>query len=321
MHTIWSERTVPQDFLGRIEELARLAGPGMDTPQEPFSRVAEADAIIAGGGLYYGTEVMDAAPGLRVISRTGIGYDNVDVAEAMRRGIAVCNAPDGPTISTAEHTLMLLLATAKLFCQIDRRMRAGEQRDLVTKHNGLELAEQRLGLVGLGRIGQRVARAAAALQMSLQALDPGVEDATFQQVGVERCTTLKSLLETSDVVSLHIPLTAETRHLIGAEQLAWMKPGALLINAARGGIVDERALHDALVSGHLRGAGLDVFESEPPDPSHPLLQLDNVVATPHIASATEAGKSRLWRIAIEQTLAFLEGRRPEHLVNPEVLQA
>jgi len=148
--------------------------------------------------------------------------------------------------------------------------------------------------------------------------DPHLSDEEFSAIGVRRMASIDELLQQADVVSLHVPLTPQTRHLINRERLALMKPNAILINASRGGLLDEEALKEALETGHLRGAGLDVFEQDPPPPDHPLLQLENVVATPHVAAATGASKARLWASAIGQAIDVLEGRRPAHLVNPEV---
>ena len=160
---------------------------------------------------------------------------------------------------------------------------------------------------------------AAGFEMQVLAFDPYLSKSTFSELRISRSTNLDALLEQADIVSLHIPLTPESRHLIGRDRLAQMKPSAILINTGRGGLVDEVALLDALQSGRLRGAGLDVFEQEPPAQNHPLLCLDNVVATPHIGPATSAAKARLWKSAIGQAIDVLDGRRPEHLVNPEDL--
>ena len=175
-----------------------------------------------------------------------------------------------------------------------------------------------LGLIGLGRIGKRVAKIAAGFDMIVKAYDPLVSPDQARDLGVELASSLEDVLRTADIVSLHVPLTPETRNMINAERLALMKPGAYLVNAARGGLVDQAALLAALESGRLHGAGLDVFPQEPPDPQSPLLHRDDVIATPHIAGATLAGKDRLWTTAINQALQVLRGERPEHLANPEV---
>jgi D-3-phosphoglycerate dehydrogenase len=172
--------------------------------------------------------------------------------------------------------------------------------------------------VGLGRIGSHVAKVAQGIGMTVMAYDPFVKPEQAEQLGVSLSATLEALLSQADVVSLHIPLLPETRNLINADRLAQMKPGAILINVSRGGIVDELALRDALDKKQLFGAGLDVFDLEPPPPDQPLLGRDDVIATPHIAGATTAGKDRLWRAALAQALQVLQGEHPPHLVNAEV---
>ncbi len=320
MYRIWCERSVPAEFRSLLDGV-EVIEPG----EAPFSvhldNVASADAVIATARVRYDGSFMDRAPHLRVISRTGIGLDNFVIADATARGIAVCYAPDAPTISTAEHTIALLMAVARDLKRIERLAREGGPIDFHTAYQGRELNGLRLGLVGLGRIGGRVATMARGIGMEVTAFDPLVAPERARELGVALSPTLDDLLAQSDIVSLHLPLTDETRHLIDAQRLARMKQGAILINAARGGLVDEAALLDALDRGHLFGAGLDVFEQEPPRPDHPLLHRDNVVATPHIASGTAAGKVRLWTTAINQALQVLRGERPPHLVNPEVWPA
>lgn len=318
MYRIWFERPLPSTYTPLLEGVAVIAGTASETPAAPFSLIGQAEAIIAGGQLAYDAAVMAQAPHLRVIARTGIGLDNVDLEEATRRGIAVCNAPDAPTLSTAEHTIGLMFAVAKQLKWCDQALLAEARPNFFTLYNGLELYQARLGLLGLGRIGGRVAQLGRGLGMTVVGYDPFVTKERAQTLGVELLPTIEAVLETADVVSLHLPLTSETRGLINADRLARMKPEAILINAARGGLVDEAALVAALDSGHLRGAGVDVFVNEPPPPDHPLLGRENVVVTPHIASATGAGKDRLWRAAIEQAIQVLRGERPPHLVNPAV---
>jgi D-3-phosphoglycerate dehydrogenase len=318
MYRIWLERPLPAEQEPLLAGVATVCGVSTLTPDDPFSAVAAADAVIAGGRLRYEAAFMARAPGLKVICRTGIGYDNVEVAAATKRGIAVCNAPDGPTISTAEHALALMLAAAKDLKRTEATTKRGGKVDFFNEYQGLELAELRLGLIGLGRIGSRVARVARALDMLVSAFDPWVDPERVAALGIDRVATLDELLAESDVVSLHLPLTPESRHLINAERLARMKRGVIVINAARGGLVDESALLAALESGQVRAAGLDVFEKEPPPPDHPLLQRDDVVFTPHIAAATAAGKARLWSSALTQAVMALKGERPPSLVNPEI---
>lgn len=314
---VWFERLPPPHYAQLLDGAAEIAGSPGTVPEDPFAAVADADAIIASSRLRYDAELMDRAPRLRVISRTGMGLDNISIADATARRIAVCNVPGGPTVSTAEHTLALILAVTKRLKQSQQALREGGQ-DYFNDYDGIELCGLALGLVGLGQIGSRVAAFGRALGMRVLAFDPYVDSRCAAEQGVELVHTLEALLAVCDVVSLHAPLTPETYQLMDASRLALMKPGAVLVNTARGRLVDERALLDALEQGHLGGAGLDVFDPEPPDPVSTLLSREDVVATPHIAGATRASKDRLWRTAITQALQVLRGERPLHLVNVEV---
>ena len=321
MYRIWGERRLPPVHAHLLEGAAEFIGSADMTPDEPLAALPRAQAIIASARTRYDGELMDRAPELRVIARTGIGYDNITVPDATSRGIAVCNAPDAPTISTAEHTITLMLAVAKDVKRMDRALRRGGTADFFSAYGGLEVAGLRLGLVGMGRIGRRVAGMAQGLGMRVLAYDPYLEEAEMEELGVERADSLDQVLTTADVVSLHAPLTDETRHLLNAERLGLMRQGAILVNAARGGLVDQAALLEALEAGRLHGVGLDALDPEPPDPEDPLLQRDDVIASPHIGAGTGAGKARLWRAAIAQVLQVLRGQRPPHLVNPAVWES
>lgn len=318
MFKIWFEWTLPAEFAHLLANEAIVVGTANETPENPLGALAEAQAIIAGGRIPYNDELMAQAPHLRVISRTGIGLDNVDIPAATARGIAVCNAPDAPTISTAEHAIALMFAVAKQLKWYDQGLQSQQRPDFLGQGRGLELYGACLGVVGLGRIGSHVAKSAQAFGMTVIAYDPFVTAEKAVTLGVTMKPTLEAVLREADVVSLHLPLTPETHGLIDADRLAQLKPGAVFINVARGGLVNEEALYHALESGHLLGAGLDVFVVEPPSPDHPLVGREDVVVTPHIASATTAGKRRLWIAGISHALQVLRGKRPPHLVNPEV---
>ncbi len=311
---VWFEREVLPGLVADVEAKAAVLGPGTATPDDPFAALPGAAGIVA-GAWEYGAATMDRAPELRVISRTGIGYDRVDVAAATARGIAVCNAPDGPTVSTAEHAVALLLAAAKSLFRSSAALRSGDPQPF-GRHRAMELEGKVLGLVGFGRIARRVASAAAALGMTVKAFDPYVAHADFP-MEVQPAATLAEVLD-ADAVSVHVPLSPETRGLIGKEEFAAMRPGAVFVNTARGGLVDQEALLAALDSGHLFAAGLDVTDPEPLPPDHPLLHRQDVIVTPHVASATAEGKARMFRTAFDQVLQVLQGERPDHLVNPEV---
>jgi D-3-phosphoglycerate dehydrogenase / 2-oxoglutarate reductase len=311
---VWFDRPVLPDLAGTIEAACTVLGPA--TPADPYAGVEPAVAALVGAGPY-GESFMDRAPGLRVIARTGIGYDSVDVAAATRRGIAVCNTPDGPTTSTAEHAIALLLAVCKRLGPAEAALRSGATSGYYARHRAIELDGKVLGLVGFGRIARRVARIAEGLGMSLVVVDPYLDPASVPST-VRRATTLDEVLRVADVVSIHVPLTGESAGMFDAARFAAMKPGAVLINTARGGLVDQDALLAALEAGRLAGAGLDVTTPEPLPPDHPLLEREDVVVTPHVASATTEGKARMLLMAFEEAMAVVAGRRPKHLVNPEM---
>ena len=309
---VWFERPPLDAFAAEVVAACAVLEPA---PDDPDAGLESAQAIIAGPRTYDAV-VMDRAPRLRVIARTGIGYDGVDVAAATERGIAVCNTPDGPTISTAEHAIGLILAVAKNVPGAQAALRDSTP-GYFARHQGIELHGKTLGLVGFGRIARHVARIADGLGMRVAFIDPFV-DASTVPAGVTRADSLEALLASADVVSVHVPLTPETRGMFGTAEFAAMRPGAVFVNTARGGLVDNDALIAALESGHLFGAGLDVTSPEPLPADHPILRRGDVLVTPHIASATREGKARMFRVAFAQAIAVLEGRRPEHLVNPEV---
>jgi D-3-phosphoglycerate dehydrogenase len=264
---------------------------------------ADAVAVLAGGETY-SADVMDALPNMAVLARIGIGYDAVDLEAATERGIMVTNTPEGPTTSTAEHTIALMMAVTHELKASAQRLRSATG-DYVSHQNSMELQGRTLGLLGYGRIGRAVAIMAEAIGMNVIITDPVYE----------KSVSIDELLASSDVLSIHAPATPSTTGLIDRDAFANMKRGSVLINCARGPIVVTNDLVDALRSGHLMGAGLDVTEPEPLDPDHPLLHMDNVIVTPHIASNTTAGRARMERMAFEQVQMALAGQPPTHLLN------
>jgi phosphoglycerate dehydrogenase-like enzyme len=314
---VWFERAVLPELAAEVASTVTVLGPATD--DDPYAGLATARGALAGAGRY-DAAFMTNAPELRVIARTGIGYDAVDVREATRRGIAVCNTPDAPTVSTAEHAATLMLTVAKRVKRAERELAAGRSRGYFGGHQAIELEGKLLGLVGFGRIARHLAAIAGGLGMRVSAYDPFLSDAGFPP-GVARASSLEQLLAGADVVSLHVPLSDDSRGMFGARQFELMKPGAVFINTARGALVEGDALLAALEAGRLFGAGLDVTDPEPLPPGHPLLLREDVVITPHVASATIEGKVRMFRAAFEQVVEVLHGRRPRHLVNPEVWQA
>jgi D-3-phosphoglycerate dehydrogenase len=312
MFRIWLDEQVLESVLGMLEGVAELVGPGAGTGE-----LAGCDGALDPGAKWT-AERMDSAGRLRVISRIGVGVDNIDIAAATDRGIVVCNTPGAPSQSTAEHAVALIFATAKNVVNADRRVRAGDWHANFRTSKGLELSGRVLGLIGAGRIGGLVARMMGAVGMRVLAFDPALGVERAGELGVERVASLEELLRQSDVVSLHAPATAENRHLMNAERLGWMKRGAILINTSRGALVDEVALAAVLRSGQLGAAGLDVFEREPVDAANLLLGMENVVVTDHIASHTWAGHHRLYETAVSQLLGVLRGERPSTVLNPGV---
>jgi D-3-phosphoglycerate dehydrogenase / 2-oxoglutarate reductase len=276
------------------------------------------DAIVIRSATRLTRDVIEHGTRLKVIGRAGVGVDNVDVDAATRRGIVVANAPESTIVSAAEQTIGLLVALARNIPQAHAALKQGRWER--SRYAGIELAGKTLGIVGFGRIGQQVARRAAGLGMNVVAVDPFVGRDRFRDLGVEQLESLGDLLAASDVVTLHSPLTDETRCLIDRDAIGHMRDGARLVNAARGALVDEEALLEAIRSGKLAGAALDVFSSEPY--SGPLLELDEVVVTPHLAASTDEAQDRAGVIIAEQIVAALDGEIVTNAVNiPVVDQA
>lgn len=264
---------------------------------------------------HFDAAVVEAADSLRVVARYGVGYDRVDVRACTARGIVVTNTPDANTVAVAEHAIALMFGVARRLVEHHTGVLQGRWRP----QPGIELAGRRLGLVGLGRIGLEVGRRCRALGMTVAYYDV-VRKPELEATEGFRFLDFPELLSWADIVSLHAPYTPGSPPLIGAEELGRMSPGALLINTARGELVDEEALCQALQSGRLGGAGLDVFRQEPLPPSHPLLRLPNVLLSPHAAAQTRDAVRRMAESAVESVLDVLEGRRPRHVVNPEVYE-
>jgi D-3-phosphoglycerate dehydrogenase len=276
------------------------------TPAELLTCLPDFDALVVRSRTRVTAEVLAAGPRLKVVGRAGVGVDNIDVAAAVARGVVVVNSPLAASVSVAEHTIGLMLALARHIAAADASLKQGRWEK--SAFMGSELAGKTLGLLGLGRIGAMVAARAVAFGMSVTAFDPYLDEMAVRERQAEPAS-LDEVLERSDYVSLHLPFTAETRGLIGAAQLERMKPGARLVCAARGGVVDEAALRAALDSGRLAGAALDVFESEPPRPGS-IAEHPRVVATPHIGAQTAEGQARAGVAIAEEVVAVLQGKQP-----------
>jgi len=281
------------------------------TPKDLAEIIGSYEGLVVRSATKVTAEVIAKADKLKVIGRAGVGLDNVDADAATKRGIIVMNVPAGNTISTAEHTMSMLMSVARRIPQAHASLRSGLWER--TKFVGTELFGKTLGIVGMGKIGSEVAKRAQSFGMHIIAYDPFLSTEKAQQLDVQMMD-LPSLYKEADFITVHTPLTAETRHLISTKEIAMMKKGVRLINCARGGIIDEQALHDAIVSGHVAGAALDVYEQEPPK-DHPLLKLDQVVATPHLGASTEEAQLNVAIDVARQVADALLGRGIRNAVN------
>lgn len=262
----------------------------------------------------FNREIMEKAPNLKVIARHGIGVELIDLEAASERGIMVVNTPDAATVSVAEHVIMMMLVLSKKMLFADRELKKGNYA-VKDKYVPDDLEGKTLGLIGFGKIGREVAKRAAGLCMDVIAYDPYTSQEAFDSMGVEKVNSMDVLLERSDFVSLHTPLTPQTNHMMGEAQLKLMKKSAFLINCSRGQVVDEVALIDSLQKNIIAGAGLDVFEKEPPEANNPLFSMDNVIVTPHSSSLTASGTVKMAVGAAQQLLKVLRGEAPDYLVN------
>jgi D-3-phosphoglycerate dehydrogenase len=262
------------------------------------------------------------APNLKVIGKHGIGVDNIDLAAATARGVHVVFTPGSNQEAVAEHTLMLMLMLARRVEEVVALSRAGQFNAGRDVPPGIDMLGKTLGLVGMGRIGGRLAEICrSAFSMTVLAFDPYADKARASQLGVELRGDLESVLRESDFVSIHAPLTPETHHIVGGPQLKLMKPGAFLVNCARGGLVDEQALADALKAGTIAGAGIDVWAEEPPPADHPLLHEPRCIVTPHVAGGSVEARRETARMVAEETLRVLRGEDPRYSYNPELIRA
>ena len=318
---VFVARPIQQSVIDRVAERCEVRVHAADAPMsatELGKAIADVDGLMSVGG-NINEELLAGAPRLRMIANIGAGYDTIDVTACSRRKILVSNTPDVLTESTADMAFALLLGASRHLLQADSYVRHGSWKyGLWNLLWGTELTGKTLGLYGFGRIGQAMARRGRGFSMRILYHARHRVDAKLEsEVGTE-FVDFKTLLRESDFLSLHAPLNQESNLAIGTAELSLMKPGAFLINTARGKIVDEAALVQALKSGQLAGAGLDVFENEPQ--IHPeLLGMENVVLAPHIGSATSEARLRMALLAAENLLAAFDGRRPPNLLNPEVI--
>jgi D-3-phosphoglycerate dehydrogenase len=294
-------------------EILDMRGSGLDEPAF-VEALAASDIILCGNDLTVDETLFEMAPRLKAVAKQGAGIDTIDISAATRRKLPVFHTPGANNQAVADHTFALILAVARRIHLCHQSLR--DKRWEHTKIMGTEIWQKTLGLIGLGAIGRCVALRAGGFQMRVVATDPYWPTEFAREHGIEQMA-LDEVLAVSDVVSIHSPLTPETRAMIDGRAFGLMKPTAILVNAARGGVVDEAALCKALESNQIAGAGIDVFEDEPPTDS-PLLHLDNVVLTPHTAAFTHDAMNNMNVIIVDQIIEFAHGRRPAHLVNSEV---
>jgi D-3-phosphoglycerate dehydrogenase len=290
--------------------------------EELISCIDEYDALIVRSKTMVTRRIIEAGERLRVIGRAGVGVDNIDVEAATEEGILVVNAPEGSTISAAEHTIAMMMALSRKIPQADSSLRS--RRWEKNRYTGVEVWGKTLGVIGLGRIGTEVVRRANGLGMNVIAYDPFVSQDKAEEIGIE-LSTMEEVLKRADYITVHTPLTEETRHLIGPKVFDLMKDGVRIINCARGGIIDDDALADAIKGGKVAGAALDVFEKEPPYES-PLLNLENVIITPHMGASTEEAQHSVAMMIVDEILRAIREEPVKNAINmpsikPEVFGA
>jgi len=317
MKRVLITQKVPEPALALFEGHAELVFSPAPDEKTVAGLITDCDAVLVRTATKLGRETLSKAGKMKLISRTGTGVDNVDVAAATDNRIIVCNTPSANTISVAEHTVTLMFSMLKQIVKLNNETKSGNwsSRDTDT---GTDLRGKNIGLVGFGRIGQTVAKMVSAFGMKIHFFDPMMKDLSVNDDYVCH-NELNSLLAGCDILSLHLPLIESTRNMIGSDEIALMKTGSYIMNTSRGGLINETALIEGINSGRLRGAGLDVFEDEPVKKDNPLCSVENIIMTPHAAALTPECKLNVAIEAVRNILDFLEGGRPASVVNPEVL--
>jgi len=309
------------DLLKQHGEVGAWQGEEALSRDELFRNIADADGVLVWQDKVDG-EFLDHAPKVKVIAQRAIGFDLIDAEECARRGVRVSNAPRGVDDSTADFAIALLLASARQLVEaVNTTMNGGWQRfgPMESPYLGHDVYEQTLGIVGLGRIGAKVARRARGFDMKILYYDV-VRSPFEKELGIEYVPDLHKMLGMADYVTIHVPLNNETRHLIGAREFAAMKPTAILVNTARGGLVDPKALYEALKSKKIHAAAIDVTEVEPIAPDDPLLTLDNIIIAPHIAGASALSRVKMDVLAAENVIAALAGKPMPSCVNCHLIK-
>lgn len=316
MKTVLVNRPIHPEAIERLKQEVNVLEPYSASEAELMALLPEVHGILLAMGIRMTAEVIDRCTKLEIIGRHGAGVDTVDLEAAAKKGIIVTNTPYGPTESTAQHAFLLMMAAARFLPLVDKAIRKGDFQ-IRERVVGWELKDKKVGIVGFGRIGKRFGEMCrGAFDMPIWVYDPAIEAADVESWGAVYMSDLLEMAGQVDFISVHCPLISETHHLINAEVLAAMKPDGILVNAARGPIVDEKALYEALREKKIAAAGLDVFDQEPPEADNPLFELDNVVLTPHLASFTHEGRKRMGMTAAEDILRVLRGEPPKYQVKP-----
>ena len=306
---------INENGIDELKDVAEVVTNFTISPEELIKEIEDFDAIIVRSRTKVTREVIEAAKKLKIIARAGVGVDNVDVQAATERGVMVINAPESTSITVAEHTMGLILALSRKISIADSSVKAGKWEK--SKFMGIELNGKTLGVIGMGRIGSQVVTRSKAFGMETIVYDPYITEKSASELGVT-VVDLETLIKESDVMTIHVPLTPETKHLIAKPQFDMMKENAFIINCARGGIINEDDLYEALSSNKIRGAGLDVFEKEPPTMSK-LCTLDNIVLTPHIAASTSEAQRDAAIIVANEIKKVFKDQSPKNVINMPVL--
>lgn len=302
---------IDQKGIDKLKEFADVVVDTSITPEQLKETIKEYDGIAVRSRTKMTADIIEAADNLKIIGRAGVGVDNIDLDAATKRGIMVVNAPESTSITVAEHTMGLMLSVARKIAIADKSTKEGKWEKKLFK--GMELKGKTLGVIGMGRIGSQVVKRCKAFEMSAMAYDPYLPPEVAQDMGV-KLTDLDDVLKNADVITIHVPLTPETTHLISTEQFAIMKENAIIINCARGGIIDENALYHALKDGEIGGAALDVYEEEPAK-ENKLFELDNIVCTPHIAASTREAQKGAAIIIADEIKDLYDGKTPNNVIN------
>ena len=303
--------------IDELKDIAEVIVQTDITPEELVNNIADFDAIVVRSRTKVTREVIEASRKLKIIARAGVGVDNVDVKAATEKGIMVVNAPQSTSITVAEHTLGVILSLARKISIADKSVKEGKWEK--SKFMGRELSGKTLGVIGMGRIGSQVVSRCKAFNMEVLVNDPYITEEVASRLGAE-VVDRETLFKNADVITIHVPLTPETKHSIGEKEFHMMKEDAFIINCARGGIINEEDLYHALKDGKIGGAGLDVFETEPPK-DNPLLSLDNLVATPHIGASTKEAQRDAAIIVAREIIKVLSGNSPMNVLNMPVLDS